>query len=314
MSTSTELAPTPAEANQLRELETVARDCRTQLANVEEQFGSAFALAKLTKKLDSLISPEMMSDVMALRGHALGFRTDKDDKPDGYPVEVVRPAFIEATVRGFRPVNNEFNIIAGRFYGCKAGFMRLVRTYPGLTNFQDSLGIPDRQGGRAFVAYVASWLLDGEEMSCHRGKKRLAGGGEFDDRIVVRVNEKMGDDAILGKATRKAYAGIYDLITGHTVPTPEGDVADAIDVPSRKPVRKSRLFDDTPPEPTGPNVAEQDAVIKEYEKRLGNASAVRFIGPIAKDAGADMRLITESRKEVAGLCTKRRKELSEATA
>lgn len=295
------------------ELDTVARECRELLSNVDEQFGAAFQFAALTKRLDSLITDEMMVDVMALRGHALGFRTDKDGKPTEYPVEVVRPAFIEATIRGFRPMNNEFNIIAGRFYGCKNGFTRLVRTFPGLTNFEDSLGVPDRQGGRAFVSYVASWLLDGEEMHYARSKKRLPDGTEHDNRISVRVNEGMIDDGILGKATRKAFAGIYDVLTGHAVPTPEGDVGDAITVESRQP-RKSKLFADTPPENAGQDDTTQDALIVEYDKKIHDADAPRHIGQIAKQAGADGRLTTESRKEIMDVCTDRRKELSSATS
>jgi hypothetical protein len=296
----------------IAELEKVAKECGHELANTESQFGSAFAIATLTKRLDELITDEMMDDVMSLCGHPLGFRTDKDDKPDKYPVEVVRPVFIEATIRGFRTTNNEFNIIAGRFYGCKNGFSRLVKTHPGLTNFEESMAVPERQGGRALVGYVARWELNGEEMNYQRGKKRVSGGSDFDDRIVVRVNEGMGDDAILGKAARKAYAAIHDLITGHNVPTPEGDVGDTIDVPPRKPVRKSLLFDDTPPEDTGPSESEQEAVVAEYESKIGVADAPRHIGPIAKQAGGDVRLTDASRKTVMASCQSRRKALSDA--
>lgn len=307
---STELV---AQKDKVAELDEVAKGCRELLCNVDEQFGAAFQFAALTKKLDSLITDEMMADVMSLRGHTLGFRTDKDGKPTEYAVDVVRPAFIEATIRGFRPVNNEFNIIAGRFYGCKNGFTRLVRTFPGLTNFEDSLGVPDRQGGRAFVSYVASWLLDGEEMHYERAKKRRPDGTEHDDRISVRVNEGMIDDGILGKATRKAFAGIYDLLTGHTVPTPEGDVGDVLTVESRTP-RRSRLFDDTPPKSTDPTEVAQNALIVEYDKKIQDANAPRHIGPIAKQAGGDSRLTTESRKEIVDLCTDRRKVLSAAAS
>ncbi len=295
------------------ELDVVSKECRELLGNVDTQFDAAFRFAALTKRLDSLITDEMMEQVMALRGHALGFRTDKDGKPTEYPIEVVRPAFIEATIRGFRPVNNEWNIIAGRFYGCKNGFTRMVRTFPGLTNFEDSLGVPDRQGSRAFVSYVASWLLDGEEMHYERAKKRRPDGAEHDDRISVRVNEGMIDDGILGKATRKAFAGIYDLLTGHTLPTPEGDVGDVLTVESRKP-RKSTLFDDTPPESAGQDDTTQDALIVEYDKKIGDATAPRHISPIAKQAGGDTRLTTESRKEIMDLCKNRRKELSDSVS
>jgi hypothetical protein len=308
MSESTALA---TKQQQIAEIDRIAKDCRTQLANIDEQFSASFALAELTAKLDNAITPAMMTTVMSLQGHALGFRTDKDGKPDEYPVEVVRPAFIEATVRGFRPVNNEFNIIAGRFYGCKNGFERIVKTFPDLVNFQESMAVPEMKGGAALVPYVAHWELCGEPMAYQRSVKKLPDGTPFDDRIVVRVNSGMGHDAVLGKAYRKAYAGIYDLLTGHTTPTPEGDVSDSLDVASRPSgVRQSGLFSDEPvTEEVPPDVGIQEDKLKAYEIRLDECESKTDVSPIAKAAGADTSLSDATRKEVAKLCTEKRKEL-----
>ncbi len=315
MSTATDLSVTPDRATALTELEAVAKECRTELMAVDAPFKTGFAIARAIRKLNALITDDMMTDVMALQGHPLGFRTDKDrDKTTGgpgpgYPVEVVRPAFIEATVRNFRSVNNEWNIIAGRFYGAKAGFERLVKTYPGLTGFSESASIPERHGDRAFVGYVAQWQLDGQLMNIQKSEKKLADGTPFDDRFVIRVNQGMGDDAILGKCYRKAYAAVYDVLTGSVLGTPEGEVEyGAGGGAASSPVTRSTLFDTSPvTEPTNP--AGQDVMLVEYGRKLAECQKKTDVGPIAKQGGADVRLSTESRAEVAKLCTGRRAEL-----
>lgn len=317
MTTGTELTIN-ATPEQLTELEAVAHECQLQLQNVETPFQASFALAAATRKLDALITDAMMDDILALQGQALGFRTDKDrDKMGnagpGYPVAVVRPAFIEATVRGFRPINNEFNIIAGRFYGAKAGFERLVKGYPGLTNFEESASVPERSGPKtALVGYVAKWEFKGEEMRYERLQKKLPSGALFDNRIVIRVNEGMIEDAILGKAYRKAYAGILNLLNEHVV-IPEGDVDDGvIDVESSAPkVQKSTLFDKEPYDPTDaePDPSEQTELIELYTQDLAGVENKSQISTIAKRAGGDGGLTDASRKIVVDMCTKRRKEV-----
>lgn len=294
---------------QVANLERIAAECREQLANTGEQFAAALGLADLTKELDAAITADMMESVMALMGTALGFRTDKDGKPDEYPIEVVRPAFIESTVRGFRPVNNEWNIIAGRFYGCKNGFERIVKTFPGLSQFQESMAVPELSGGTGYVAYIAQWTLNGEPMSYQRSKKKLPDGSPFDDRIAVRVNSGMGTDAVMGKAYRKAYAGIYDRLTGHTMPTPEGDVTDSLDVASRPAsVRPSGLFADEPVEEEA-SAGLQPEKAAEYDAMLAECTKKDEVGPIAKQAGADKTLSTETRKAVMARCAEARKGL-----
>ena len=149
---------------------------------------------------------------MPLQGTALGFLTDLDTK-GGYDVKVVKDVLCEALLRGFRPVGNEFNIISGRFYGAKAGFERIVQEWPGLSGLQIDMGVPHLAGEKgALVACRARWFLDGEEMKleCVAG----ASASDVDTRIPVKVNAGMGPDAILGKATRKLYARIYQRLSG----------------------------------------------------------------------------------------------------
>ena len=315
---STDLITVRAAPEEIAKIEGVARECQMQLRNTEAPFAASFTLAAGVKMMESLITDEMMQDVMALQGKPLGFKTDKDrDKMGnpgpGYPVAVVRTVFIEATVRGFRPVNNEFNIIAGRFYGCKTGFERMVKTFPGLADFQESFAVPERAGGKALVAYVGSWTLDGQPGRLDRKVKQLQGGGAFDDRFVIRVNEGMGDDAILGKAKRKAYAAIYDLLTGSVLSTPEGDAGEILDVESEPldapRVQQSSLFADAPPVDATSQHG-QAGLIGEYQRNLDECEKKTHVGAVAKKAGGDIRLTDTSRREVMDCCTKRQSALS----
>lgn len=192
-------------------IEKIAAECCTTNLAQMSQFSRAFQLARGIKQLRAMITPEMMKEVMELQGTALGFRTDKD-KEKGYPVEVVREALIEATLRGAYPVGNEFNIIADRCYLTKEFFARKLREYPGLTDLRRKLSVPRLVGDKgAIVTASATWKQSGVACS-------------LDEReIPIRVNTGMGADAILGKAQRKLDAAIYAQVTGSEVPEGEAE-------------------------------------------------------------------------------------------
>lgn len=186
--------------------------------------GQTIALAQGMSELRRALSREVVDTFfIPLQGTPLGFRTDKDDK-GGYDAAIVRDCVIEAMIRGFRPIGNELNIIAGRAYFTKEGFERKVSEFPGLTHLELMPGVPVAKEGGALVPYRAAWILDGERMELIRDVVKLDDGSSTDQRIVVRVNGGMGADAILGKAKRKILAQIYERISG--VKSNDGDVFD----------------------------------------------------------------------------------------
>ncbi len=89
-------------------------------------FEAELAVAQAVADLRAVLTPEAMQPIMALMNTDLGFRTDRDPKvtprdKEGnpmtpYSVDVVRECFIEAKLRGFHAVGNEWNIIASRFH------------------------------------------------------------------------------------------------------------------------------------------------------------------------------------------------------
>lgn len=182
------------------------------------RFAAAIAVADAITQLKSMLTKEVMQPIMALQGTKLGFRTDKD-KDGGYSMEVVRDCFIESTLKGFKMVGNQSNIIAGGFYPTKEGFedffLRLGRTGK-FTDFRDSYSVPKALGDEFLVIASATWVYQGKPDKFEKVE------------IPIRANKGQGSDAILGKAKRKLLAKIYSRITG-TVIT-DGDVSDAIDV------------------------------------------------------------------------------------
>ncbi len=186
----------------------------SSLASMEAsgRFRRAFILADAVEQLSDLITPDMMGSITRLQGQSLGFRTDRDEK-GGYPPDVVKACLIEALLRGAYPVNNEFNIIAARPYITKEGLTRMVRDFPGLANLKMTFGVPRKIADGAIVKCGATWMRNGEADS-------------IECEIPCRVNAGMGVDAILGKATRKLLARIYQRLTGSEQEIAEGEVGE----------------------------------------------------------------------------------------
>ena len=245
-----------AEPNKLAVL---ARDIDAKASGAMELFTQAgsfekeIALAQTMGDLRQLLTPEIMQPVMALMNTSLGFRTDRDPKQfdkngqpnKPYAVEVVRDVLIEAKLRGFHTVGNEFNIIAGQFYACKNGLRRKVTKFPGLTEFRDLYDVPRIVGDKgALVKCRATWKKDGQADS-------------LETEFAVKVNAMMGSDAITGKAERKLLKRVLDRITGMN--TPEGDVDDPIEVPGVKVSTEAPTFSKANPEPAATTATTQPA-------------------------------------------------------
>lgn len=181
------------------------------------QFKRAMMTAGAITTLRSLLTPKVMEPIMALQNSALGFRTDN---PNGYPVDVVKDALIEATLKGVYPVGNEFNIIASRCYITKEGYFHKLSDIPEFS-WIEVPGIPRNVGDVGAVVEVSlEWTLKGKKF-----ERKL--------NFAIRVNKGMGADAIIGKAIRKARAWLYTTVTGQEVG--DGDVDGDIEIIDAKP-------------------------------------------------------------------------------
>ena len=211
-----EIEPRPAPERGLQELEALVDKYAVAVLETQGRFQRALTLAEGIQALRAAVRP-LIGRIMPIQNSPLGFLTDKKD--GGYPEAVVMECLIEATLRGVYPVSNEFNIIAGRCYVTKAGYARLVRELPGLTDLKLVPGVPRMSAGGAVVPFRAGWRLNGRADAIER-------------EIPVRLNTGMGVDGAIGKATRKMLASVYAQVTGSE--QTDGEVGDAeLEPPSR---------------------------------------------------------------------------------
>jgi len=199
-------------------IEKVLETCNAQALAKAPPMTQAVMLAQGIESLRRIMTEKFVNDVfMPLQGTPLGFVTDRDNPKDGgrkgYDWETVRDCMIEGMIKGLRPVNNEINIIAGRAYAAKNGVSRLVSALEGVTDLRVKFAVPSRKDDEARVQVIATWNYEGTPMKLsHVFEKN--GDDTFDGRISVRVNKGMGNDAILGKAKRKLFYEIHEMING----------------------------------------------------------------------------------------------------
>lgn len=174
---------------------------------VMSDFERMAAMGQGLTQIKAALEP-LMPKILPLAGSHLGFITDKQ-----YPPEVLMEAIAEAALRGYRPIGNEFNVIAGHFYAAKNGLSRMVKQYPGLTDLKMRFGVPKKFEGQDMVVHCfGEWKLKGVHDS-------------LDTEIAVSTFGG-NRDAAIGKATRKLLSQIYDRISGGIFTTPEGEVGD----------------------------------------------------------------------------------------
>lgn len=217
-------------------LETAASECSIeQISGMPSSFRAGLKLAEGMLTMRSLLTEPIVEKLlMPLCGSPLGFLTDRDNATDkeGRPLpkytwEVVRDCAIEAFVRGFSPIGNEWNIISKRFYAAKNGVDRKVREFPGLTDLQYRPGVPHLPNDKgALVPYRVYYKRDGQKCELIRDLIREGDKVISDQRIPVRVNYGMGADAIIGKAHRKIVAQLLLELTGSKLSLPMADIDD----------------------------------------------------------------------------------------
>lgn len=180
--------------------------------NKLQGFDKAYKLAEATRQLKELLTSEYMKPIMELQGNKLGFKTDKDND-GGYPEKVVKNCLIEAVLTGVQVVGNQFNIIAGNMYLTKEGFGYLLNNYPNLTyEIIPKLPRINTDSTSAAISMQISWSLNAQEKQVR------------EIEFPIKMNKYMGVDAVIGKATRKSRAWLYNSISGQEIS--DGDAQD----------------------------------------------------------------------------------------
>ena len=168
-------------------------------------FEKAYLVSNAITEIKTLLTPEYMKPIMELQGNKLGFKSDKV-----YSEDIVKNCLIEAVLYGLQPTGNQFNIIAGNMYATKEGCGYLLSKIQGL-NYDIIPELPRIKDNSGAVVMNVEWTLNGVTKT-----KKID--------IPIKVNNYMGTDAVIGKATRKARKWLFDTITGSEIP--EGDISD----------------------------------------------------------------------------------------
>lgn len=202
--------------------------------------------------------PEVRGKVMALQGTEAGFLTDMDEK-GGYDERTIVNAVTVALVSGFNLVNNEFNIISGKFYGAKAGYKRKCREFENERFKVIHVGDPDN--GEILEApatvtvpmSITYTVLDKETQT--KITKTLK------KRIQFTKKSRDTVDAWLGKGAKRLYQRLLAEVSGmeFDFDEPAGDGTFKEDTPApgkvnlapdkaveKKPEADDAVFSDAP--------------------------------------------------------------------
>ncbi|MBT9449975.1 hypothetical protein ICN84_07795 [Akkermansia glycaniphila] len=206
-------------AQQLDELAINAQ----QALSIKGNFARTFAMGQAMSELKEALTEKVMVSIMKLKKTQLGFMTDERAASQygpeiSYGTEQVRDCLIHSVILGLDPVGNQWNILSGRCYVTKEGMTKLLRDMPLLSDLKlvyhpaeikesSTSGISksgkehqkiEREG---LVTVNISWNYDGKA-----GSETL--------QFAIRVNNGMTQDAIIGKAERKAKAWLYGYLSG----------------------------------------------------------------------------------------------------
>lgn len=176
--------------------------------DIVNNFGAAFNAARVITLLREALTDEVMARVfMPLMNTKVGFRTDRDGKPDKngkvkplYDITTVRDAIIDAAIIGLLPTGNQFNIISGTMYPTKEGYTVLLKKIGAkyIIDVQQ-----DRSQNPAFAEFPCkiSYSYNGEKNS-------------LTVVATVRRDQYSSNDQLRGKAERRAKKALYEYLTG----------------------------------------------------------------------------------------------------
>ena len=148
--------------------------------------------------------------VRALMDSPSGFKTDEQSRIDGgkegYGDDDLLSIIASVLLDGYYLFNNEFNIIGGNRMIVKNGLRRKCQEHEDVRAIDIDCGMPRSTGTKMVVDVRARY-----EMKDAGGEWQKCG---FDKTFSIRVNQGMLDDAIIGKAERRAWKTLYEKVTG----------------------------------------------------------------------------------------------------
>lgn len=225
--------------NQLKEAKT---EQGRKLAAIQQQIAEAggvieraVAVARGLKYCREMVAAQLPT-FKELAGSQLGFAVDRPDRTtDQQYVEAISQALLEgASITG-----NQFAIISGRFYmqlpGWEAKWAKIADRAPdvrlGTIEVTTEAGYNDKgkpTPGIARVDAEGTVMVAGElyEVAYRDMRAKDAGGlrvAGMDQRLVIRINHGMGEDAVLGKARARILKALWRVYNGERPPSATDD-------------------------------------------------------------------------------------------
>lgn len=307
-------------------LDSIASRYSQALRETEGHLRRAMLLASGIDRLREALAPnsDLMKRIMSLMNSPLGFMTDrgpgmKNSTP--YPVETVRDCVISALLQGVYPVGNEFNIIAGRCYIAQAGYRRLVCESPGVTDVVLAPGVPYTREGRTIVRVAGTWRLHGQP------QQLMDGDGKPGLTFAIVAYENSTADNVVGKAKRKAYKAMFEIINGTDHAPWDGEIEDETGVPPGQPANGrskteqlaarlggngARQEEQPAPEPV--NQAQESEIqmlLADLSVRIREAESTRALEDVGRDVDRSVEAIGQER--YASLLAAYRRRYAELT-
>lgn len=248
--------------------------CQQRLESATGAIGRAVAMAAAIRTAKAIVDANI-DEFMALAGTPLGFAVDK---PGGYSKEQIGACVMAALVNGDSPIGNEWAIIGGRYYRQLAGWESAFNRVPNSTvpiyriGNVETITQPTWDDktqravlGIAKVEATIEFTVRGEIFSVQFLDNTQSGG--LDERLLIRVNKGMGDDAIIGKAKARLMKALYRQYRGESRQSPADD--DVID--STATVEPVRAIEAEPKPETKSKLNSVD----EFERRLSACKSVQ---------------------------------------
>ena len=225
------------------QIDKIVSDCVPVTSQQTHEFNKALVLAQGIHTLREIFlnNPEIKKTIEAMQDTRLGFMTDRSPAQmaaakaqnktlNPYSYEEVAECVIDALLNGYRLSGNEFNMIASNFYPAKAGKYRKIIEREGITDFKFTTTSPAHEvsNGQKYakVRCFASWKKDG--IATTVGIPGKDGGAEDTLIFRVKVNNRMGDDAVTGKALSKLFSRVLLRLDGTLLP--ESSDVDSADI------------------------------------------------------------------------------------
>lgn len=179
---------------------------------------------------DVMMRPDVQQLVMSLKNTPVGFKTDErpgnpkyNQRPVEYKYTEIVDCVIIGMMNGVFPIQNQMNVISRQCYITKEGLEYKLDNDPVCIDNLESHHIEDTE-----------WLGFDQHLGVATIKIRIAYKIKGSDpenkdfKVQVKFHERTGSiDQAIGKAKRKAWAWLYERVTGAKVP--DGDVEPVID-------------------------------------------------------------------------------------